>query len=744
MKQRTLHGLLAMTLCITMALGLVSCGKAAPEPEAEAVTEEEPSEEEAEEASDGGTNLLENGDFSNGTDQWFTYCSDGEAALSVTEDGELDVNISNLGTVEYGVQLYHDGFGLDEGCDYQLSFDAYATMKRPTEMRFQINGGDYHAYYSEKPTLMLEKQHYDFYFTMNETSDPAPRFCFNIGKMAGVSEEQQHIYFDNFVLTLADDSNRVVGSGTQEVSDIAVDQIGYLPKAYKSATLRGAALNQTAKLIDESTGKSVLEAKIDGGMDDPDTGEKEAAFDFTKVTAEGTYHVEAGDVVSPTFKISKDVYNDALKASLKMFYYQRCGEELPAEYAGDWAHPACHVNNSVLYENSSLEVDVSGGWHDAGDYGRYSVAGATAAADLLLAYENYPQVFDDAVGIPESGNGVPDVLDEAKYELDWLMKMQRDDGAVYHKVSCRSFPGEVMPQDETDQMVVMYVSTTATGDFAGVMAIASRVYAATDPSFAKKCLDASKKAATYLMGTDRDTKGYRNPGNVSTGEYEDANDIDERFWAYAELYKTTGDIAYEQALQKEIPTNGYTLGWQGVGGYGMYAYMTCKGFDNGQLVSEAERTAKEITDNANTYSYGSSIVGDYPWGSNLTIANNGQFLLMMKQALGKTDQTTIDKQLHYLFGNNATGYCFMTGFGTVSPQHPHHRPSQSTMKTVPGMIVGGPNNGLNDPFVQNVLKDTPRAKCYADNGQSYSTNEITIYWNSPVVYLLAGEMAETK
>ena len=173
MKQRTLHGLLAMTMCITMALGLVGCGKAAPEPAAEAVTEEEPSEEEA---SDGGTNLLENGDFSNGTDQWFTYCSDGEAALSVTEDGELDVNISNLGTVEYGVQLYHDGFGLDEGCDYQLSFDAYATVKRPAEMRFQLNGGDYHAYYSEKPTLMLEKQHYDFYFTMNETSDPAPRF----------------------------------------------------------------------------------------------------------------------------------------------------------------------------------------------------------------------------------------------------------------------------------------------------------------------------------------------------------------------------------------------------------------------------------------------------------------------------------------------------------------------------------------------------------------------------------------
>ena len=112
----------------------------------------------------------------------------------------------------------------------------------------------------------------------------------------------------------------------------------------------------------------------------------------------------------------------------------------------------------------------------------------------------------------------------------------------------------------------------------------------------------------------------------------------------------------------------------------------------------------------------------------------------MKEALGNADKDTIDKQLNYLFGNNATGYCFLTGYGTLYPEHPHHRPSQATGKTVPGMIVGGPNSGLDDPYVANVLRGTPAAKCYADNSQSYSTNKITIYWNSPVIYLLAGEM----
>ena len=154
--------------------------------------------------------------------------------------------------------------------------------------------------------------------------------------------------------------------------------------------------------------------------------------------------------------------------------------------------------------------------------------------------------------------------------------------------------------------------------------------------------------------------------------------------------------------------------------------------------------AKEIVSNSAKYSYGSSIVGAYPWGSNLTIANNGQYMFMMKGLVDTYNKNVADMQLNYLFGNNATGYCFLTEFGTVYSDHPHHRPSQAKGVTVPGMLVGGPNSGLNDPYVQNVLRGMPSAKCYADNAQSYSTNEITIYWNSPLIYLLAAEIAETK
>ncbi|MBQ8032309.1 MAG: glycoside hydrolase family 9 protein [Butyrivibrio sp.] len=765
---------LALLLATAISASMIGCAAGeSPEPVQE-VTEQESNEESTEVTTESctsetseekntedtekednsalvtGENMLKNGDFSEGTDPWYTFCQNGNAELSVNGDGALDVDIKSVGTVAHGVQLYHDGFSLEEGCVYKIAFDAASDVDgKILEMRFQLNGGDYHAYYLENVTVGKDKQHYEYTFTMNETGDPAPRFCFNMGAIGDMDSKtpEHHVYLGNVVLTLEDATNRVAGNWAVDIPDIAVNQIGYLKNAYKSATLRGSALSGSAVLVNEDTGETVFEKKIGSSIDDPDTGEKEAIFNFTDITDEGTYHVEAGSAVSPSFKISDDVYDEAFRASIKMLYYQRCGTELTKDLAGDFAHPVCHTQNSVLYEDRSKTLDVTGGWHDAGDYGRYSVAGAKAVADLLLAYENYPDVFDDNVGIPESGNGIPDVLDEARYELDWLLKMQREDGGVYHKVTCRNFPGEIMPENETEELVIMPVTTTATADLSGVMAMASRVYSDIDKEFADRCLEAAKKAADYIDKTEIDTVGYKNPSDISTGEYEDVCDIDERFWAYAELYKTTGDKSYEESLKTVLPDNGYSLGWQGVAGYGGYAYLSAKDLDadtKAKVIDEAERYAKEVISNSAKYSYGSSIVGEYPWGSNLTIANNGEYLFLMNGLIDKVNKNVADMQLNYLFGNNSTGYSFLTGFGTLYADHPHHRPSQAMGVTVPGMLVGGPNSGLNDAYVQNVLKGSPSAKCYADNSQSYSTNEITIYWNSPLIYLLAAEMAQKK
>ncbi len=120
-----------------------------------------------------------------------------------------------------------------------------------------------------------------------------------------------------------------------------------------------------------------------------------------------------------------------------MLYLQRCGEVITDS---DFGHSACHTGMASVY-GTNEKIDVSGGWHDAGDYGRYIVPAAKTIGDLLYAYEANPKLYSDNIGIPQSGNGIPDILDEARYELEWMMKMQRADGGVYHKVTCEKFPG---------------------------------------------------------------------------------------------------------------------------------------------------------------------------------------------------------------------------------------------------------------------------------------------------------------
>lgn len=173
-----------------------------------------------------------------------------------------------------------------------------------------------------------------------------------------------------------------------------------------------------------------------------------------------------------------------------MLYLQRCGTKVEDDKFG---HPSCHDSIATIYKTDQ-KIDVSGGWHDAGDYGRYVVAAAKAVADLMYAYEANPEIYSDNIGIPESGNGTPDILDEVRYELEWMLKMQdKSDGGVYHKVTCDTFPGYVMPEKETKPLIVMPKSTTATADFAASMAMAYEFYKDIDADFAAKCLDAAKK-----------------------------------------------------------------------------------------------------------------------------------------------------------------------------------------------------------------------------------------------------------
>ena len=210
--------------------------------------------------------------------------------------------------------------------------------------------------------------------------------------------------------------------------------------------------------------------------------------------------------------------------------------------------------------------------------------------------------------------------------------MQAPDGGVYHKVTCEGFPTFVMPENETEQLIVTPVSTTATGDFAAVMAMASYVYADIDPEYAAKCLDAAVLASEYLEA-NTNLEGVVNPDGIVTGEYSDTNDVDERLWAYAELFKATGDSKYDEAFcalaGSGIPCAA-DFGWQGVGAYSGYAYLSAskaKGKFYDVVLSSFMSGVSGVEAAAASDAYHSSLTV-YPWGSNMTIANNAMYVLL--------------------------------------------------------------------------------------------------------------------
>ncbi|MBQ9233245.1 MAG: glycoside hydrolase family 9 protein [Lachnospiraceae bacterium] len=675
------------------------------------------------------------------TSGFTTYVNGGEYSIYV-EDGELVADIIRTGSVEHGCQLYYDGFTMARGCVYTVSFDVHSDIPCNLEWRIQVNGGDYHAYASEKVALTSEVQSIDYQFTMNEESDPAPRFAINMGAFEenGGDVGAHKIYFDNFSLFVTDSSNAEKIEGAPTPIQVKVNQIGYAPDDYKTVVVTSKE-DEKFKIVDAETGDTVYIGEYGDKLYDTSVESGVRLGDFSDFKYSGKYKI----VSSPSgesydFEIGYDLYDDIFKDVILMLYKQRCGCEISEDIAGDFAHAACHTENAIVYgSTSSSTVDVSGGWHDAGDYGRYVVPGAKTVQDLFLTYEDFNISADD-IGIPESGNGIPDLLDEAKYELDWMLKMQdQESGGVYHKVTALVFPETVLAVDETDQLVLAPISYAATGDFAAVMAKASVLYAEYDKDFADKCLEAAKNAYAFLEANE-DMKGYKNPEEIVTGEYPDGTIADEKMWAAAELYLATKDDKYLSVVKEMVadkPSKG--LGWADIGGYALYDLANANDVD--ESVKESAKTV--IINGADTllerckkapFFMG---LNSYPWGSNMSIANNGMLFLMANRISPNVDYAEYaQRHRDYIFGVNGTGYCYVTGYGDLSPEHTLHRRSQVLGETMPGMLVGGPDNALEDPYAKAVLYGYAAALAYVDNEQSYSCNEITIYWNSPLIYLM--------
>lgn len=679
--------------------------------------------------------------FDNYTTQGFAKYSNGGIFTTSTDECNLVANVDDTGIVAHGCQVYLDGFEMMKDCEYTISFDVSCTIERELEWRVQINGGDYHAYASDYVNIGPEEQHVSMDFVMQEASDPAPRLCFNFGRVDEMGAVGPHVItFDNIIIEIKDCSNAQVIEPVPTPIPVKVNHIGYAPEDTKIAVITSKA-DTKFKVVNVDTDEVVYVAPLGESVYSDGIADMVKTADFSCVKEAGKYKlVSSPSGESYEFEIGDKLYEDVYRDVIKMLYTQRCGSVLEESIAGAFAHDVCHTQLATVYGGTE-KIDVTGGWHDAGDYGRYVVPGAKTVQDMFLAYEDYAADYDD-IGIPESGNGVPDLLDEARYELEWMLKMQdKSSGGVYHKVTAAVFPETVLPVNETAELILAPISYAATGDFAAVMAKASVIYAEFDPEFAAECLEAAKLAYTYMEGIESPS-GYKNPNDIVTGEYPDSKLADEKLWAAAELYLATGEASYKSAVETLLSESFvFGLGWADIGCYPLYD-LACKADDDNIKKLSVDMIIAEAEEKIEIYEkepLATSMKHNYVWGSNMVIADDGMLMLMANR-VSPDDRYLMyaQRQRDYIFGVNGTGYCYVTGYGDLSPHNTHHRPSQVIGETVPGMLVGGPDNALEDPFAKAVISGLAPACAYVDNEQSFSCNEVTIYWNSPLIYLLSG------
>lgn len=678
--------------------------------------------------------LIMNSEFTYDTDGWTFYTnSAGNAEISVS-DGKLALNVKDAGDVGYAVQLYYDSVTLLKNGVYRLSYEISCDKDVTVDGIIQRNGGDYQAYTMKKLKLTSEPQIVDYEFTMEYDNDVMARLQFNCGKN-GNDPGEHIIYLDNVSLALIDGSKTEKASGGVYEPDILVNQVGYKPYAPKIAVFRNITDETDFSVIDASDGRTVYNGGLYGERQNAEAEETDWYGDFTELSESGIYYISCGDLDdSYAFAIGDNVYTDILKDMVRMIYLQRCGCGVEDD---DFGHTACHTAEALVYGTDEF-IDVSGGWHDAGDYGRYVTPVSKTIADLLNAYMYNPSAFDDDMGVPGSGNGIPDVLDEVRYGLEWLLKMQNESGGVHHKVSCADFPAYVMPQEERNQLIATPVSTPATGAFCAVMAMGYEYYFDIDTDFAEQCLAASEKAWEFLEKNP--SVIFSDPPDITTGDYGDTDDKDERYWAAAQLYRATENEKYSDALSSMAASAG--MDWCEVGTYADIALITMDGIDEtSDIYKNAYNTfmqsANLFYNRSEKNPYGEGIVS-YHWASNMNVGNSSATLCMAYKLTGDEKYlTAADRGRHYLMGRNPNGICYVSGYGTVSPQNPHHRPSIAKGAAMKGMLAGGPDYKLEDPAAQTYLKDTPKSKCYIDNQESYSTNEVTTYWNSAAVIMLA-------
>ena len=520
-------------------------------------------------------------------------------------------------------------------------------------------------------------------------------------------------------------------------TQLCINSLGYLPDRAKIVTLTGSEGNRF-EVVEAESGEIVFAGETGPMVRNSDTRESLRILDFTPIMTEGIYFVRLDTgIKSSSFKISRCLYEDSLILNMAGFYGQRCGCDVQYTRWGEtWRYHKCHLKdgNREIYDGKNEIKDGVGGWHDAGDYGKYVVNSAFSAGVMLKAWEDFQHRLENLrlnhLPDTEKNKGLPHFLSEIRWELDWLLKMQFEDGKVSHKLTAKNFSGFIAPHQDLEPRYFAPWGTAATASFAAVMAQAARVFAGYQPKFSDICLKAAEKAWEVLEKYGSEIRP--DISAFGTGGYQ-SDDSDDRLWAAGELWETTGDKKYLKNFERRAAVYSRKIeikwDWNNYSNMGMLTWLhSGREGKNAELQTEVSASLKEACDTiVNDWrknGYGRGLV-PYFWGCNGSVARLS-YLLHSCWKITNNDiyLDAAAGQLDHLYGRNYYARSFITGEGDKPPLHPHHRPSgaDQIVQPWPGHLVGGARRHALD---------------WIDEQSSYQTNETAINWDAAMTYALA-------
>jgi endoglucanase len=708
---------------------------------------------------------IENGGFDDGMTGWYGYGT----TVTAVRAGRLcsDVPAGLVNPWDAGVG--QNAVRLKAGATYQFSFEASATPGATIRATVQLGAEPYTSYFVEDLTFDSEVRRVERTFTATEDTANA-QVAFQLGGNTG-----------EFTFCLDNVSLRGGEAEPPYVPDtgprVRVNQVGYLPGGPKKATVVTDATEPLAWTLADATGRTVAHGTATVHGVDAASGQHVQTIDFSAFTISGTgYTLSADGETSHPFDISADLYRQLRSDALQFFYIQRSGIAIDGALVGaEYARPAGHLG--VAPNRGDIDVpcqpgvcdyrlDVRGGWYDAGDHGKYVVNGGIATYQLLNAFERTKTaptadggaaLGDGTLRVPERGNGVPDILDEARWELEFLLRMQVPAGKplagmAHHKIHDQRWTGlPLQPEDDPELRELHPPSTAATLNLAATAAICARLYAPYDRAFADRCATAARSA--YAAAKANPTR-YADPADGEGGGAYSDNDVsDEFYWAAAELYLTTGEAAYLDDVRSSrhhsadvFDVNGF--GWGSVAALGRLDLATVP---SGLPTAERDRIRASVLAAADRYlatsagqAYGLPLPGgasNYFWGGNSNIINNAVVLATAYDLSRDTRyRDGAIETMDYLLGRNALNISYVTGWGDRAARNQHSRIFGNQLDPAlpnppAGSLAGGANSALEDPFAQRLLAGCKPMFCYVDDINSYATNEVAINWNSALAWI---------